>query len=164
MQDYELLYVVQGDEPEEGSTKVVDAVNALLMKQGGKVEKEDNWGRRRLAYEIDKHDHGWYTITRFSLEQSKIAELEKQLRLNSKIIRTVLLKTDELPSDEELARAEEAKLAVPKDKKERISAPTKPAVEKPDTKPAEPKKAETAAEKKERQSKLNESLGEILKD
>lgn len=163
MQDYELLYVVQGDESEEDATKVVDAVNALLMKQGGKVEKEDNWGRRRLAYEIDKQDYGWYTITRFSLEQTKIAELENQLRLNGKLIRTVLLKTEELPSDEELARAEEAKLAVPKDKKDRAGAPAKPAAEKPVAKPG-PKKAETAAEKKERQSRLNESLGEILKD
>lgn len=163
MQDYELLYVVQGDESEEDSTKVVDSVNALLMKLGGKVEKEDTWGRRKLAYEITKQDYGWYVITRFSMDPAKMLDFEKQLRLTNKIIRTVLVRTDELPSDEEIARAEEAKLAVPKDRKERVSAPPKPVAAKPEA-DGKPKKEETAAEKKERQSKLNESLGEILKD
>jgi small subunit ribosomal protein S6 len=158
MQDYELLYVVSGEETEEASTKVTDEVNAALLKMGGKVTNEDTWGRRRLAYEIDKQDHGWYTVTRFSLDGDKTAEFTNQLRLNGKIVRTVLLKAEELPTEEEIARAEEAAAARETRSKERAVKPAPT----PDE-PKEPKKAETAEEKKERQAKLEAQL-ERLKE
>ncbi len=186
MTEYELLYVAGGDETEDASTKVTDAVNSAILKIGGKVLSEDAWGRRRLAYEIDKQDYGWYTVTRFSLEALQTNELMAQLRLNDKIIRTVLLRADELPSDEDRERAEEAAKS-PRDARDtkrpsakadpgaktetqaasEKSAPkstVKPADTKTNEEPEEPKKKETATEKKARQTKLDESLGELLKE
>lgn len=164
MTEYELLYVVAGDESEESSTKVTDQVNAVLLKAGGKVNQEDTWGRKRLAYEIDKQNFGWFVATRFSVETDQTAELQNQLRLNGKLIRTMLVRADELPNAEDAARAEEAVQSSGRDTRKPGGRPEKPAAKPTETEAAEPKKPETAAEKKERQSKLDAKLGEILKE
>lgn len=157
MKEYELLYVVGGDETEETSLQVTDEVNALLMKMGGKVEREDAWGRKRLAYEIAKQNYGWYTVARFSLDAEKVEEFDTQLRLNEKVIRYMLVRADELPTEEEAAKLDSQLQSSSRDARE-VREPRKPAAK------PEPRKPETDEEKAERQSKLDSKLGEILSE
>lgn len=179
MRDYELLYIVAGDKTEAEATAVTDEVNAFLAKQGGKASDEDVQGRKRLAYEIDKQDHGWYIVTRFAIEPAKVGNLQTNLNLNSHVTRAMIVSADELPSDEDKAKVAEASERRDEEREKPRAAAAKP-IAKPETvatkpakiekteeaaeKPAKPKKPETAAEKKERQAKLDEKLGEILKD
>lgn len=189
MKEYELLYIVSGGLSEAEATKVTDDVGNALAKLGGKAQESDDgfWGRRRLAYEIGKDDHGWYVVTRFSIDPAKLDELQKTLNLNGKIIRTVLVNAAEVPTAEEAAKAKEAAEQAESDKKDEAPAKAKAATE--DTVPEEIKKTvkpvssvaerkaspkpeaeETPtaepkqADDKERQAKLDEKLGEILKD
>lgn len=175
MREYELLYVVSGELAEDAATKVTDEINAVLLKAGGTLDDENAWGRRRLAYPIAKQDHGWYTVSRFSIEPSKLADFERALQLHKSIVRTVLVRATEIPTAEEAAKIEEAVSEAEKAKdqppKKRAEAATpKPPVAaaaapaKPKAKPAAKPKPETATEKKERQAKLEEKLGEILKE
>lgn len=103
MKDYELLSIVSGGLAEAEATKVSDDVGNALAKLGGKAEEDTVWGRRRLAYEIGKDDHGWYVITRFSMDPAKVDEFQKALNLNAKVIRTVLVNASEVPTPEEAA-------------------------------------------------------------
>lgn len=181
MKDYELLYIVSGGLSEAEATKVTDDVGNALAKLGGKAQDSEVgfWGRRRLAYEIGQDDHGWYVVTRFSVDPAKLDEFQKTLNLNGKIIRTVLVNAAEVPTAEEAAKAEQAAEQAESDKQEDAPAKAKPVAEetvpeemKKTVKQASPKpKSEEAptegakpADDKERQAKLDEKLGEILKD
>ncbi|MSU76203.1 30S ribosomal protein S6 [Patescibacteria group bacterium] len=191
MKDYELLSIVSGGLAEAEATKVSDDVGNALAKLGGKAEEDTVWGRRRLAYEIGKDDHGWYVITRFSMDPAKVDEFQKALNLNAKVIRTVLVNASEVPTPEEAAKAKAdaersdsdrgssedapkapAAVAAPTDDTgdvpEEMKKSVKKVVTKPEAKPADeaeaPKQAEPAADDKDRQAQLDEKLGEILND
>lgn len=176
MRDYELLYIINGGKTEDEATKVTDEVNAALQRVGAKVTNEDVWGRKRLAYEVAKQDHGWYVITRISIEAEKTRELDQALRLNRDLLRTMLVSTSELPTKEEAEKTEEIQAQADADKtKASPRSPRKaPATVVPETaatakpakpaKPAEEKKPETADEKKAREAKLAEALDKISKE
>lgn len=108
MKDYELLYIVSGGLTEADATKVTDEVGSALIKLGGKAADENAWGRRDLAYPIGKDSHGWYVVTRFSMDPAQVDEFSKALNLNRQVIRTVLLNASEVPSPEEVKKAQEA--------------------------------------------------------
>lgn len=189
MKDYELLYIISGGLTEADATKASDEVGSALLKLGGKATDENVWGRRKLAYPINKDDHGWYVVTRFSMEPTKLAEFEKALNLNRQVIRTVLVKADEVPSPEEAKKAQEATEQAEKAEAEEragkrpgISAKAAKAtaelpeeLKKSTSKPAaasdasEPESDGTEtpdapADDATRQKQLDEKLGEILKD
>ncbi len=189
MTDYELLYIVSGEKTESDVTAVTDAVNNSLTKIGGKIANENLWGRRRLAYPIAKQEHGWYVVTRFALEGPKVNDWEKTLLIQDGVVRVIIVRADEVPSEEEAARIEESvsssertarsrqarpprrtpsdvpeelvKTAAKPAPKAAASAAEPQAAEKPD---AEPKKAETATEQRERQQKLDKKLDQILSE
>lgn len=173
MREYELLYIVSGDKSESEATAAQDSVTAVLADHKAKTEAEDNWGRRRLAYQIDKQEYGWYKIVRFSVDPAQTPEIQRALNLNDAVVRSLIVGADDLPTDaEKAAQAERAeKYSKSSDDDRAKSAPRKPAP----TAKAEPaiehapaKKKEAPAEPQlseaERKAKLEEKLGEILKD
>ncbi len=192
MKDYELLHIVSGGLTEAEATTVTDEIGDALMKLGGKTADENVWGRRKLAYPIEKDDHGWYVVTRFSMDPAKVDEFSKALNLNRKVIRTVLVKASEVPTPEEAKKAreatEEAEQAEAKERGAAKKAPgvstktprteipetvkkvaPKPVAKKPepaaaDKPEAEGKSSTVPADAAERQQRLDEKLGEILKD
>lgn len=66
----------------------------VIRTSGGSVEKLDVWGRRRLAYEINKKSEGIYAVVDLQAEPAAVAELERQLRLNESILRTKVIRPD----------------------------------------------------------------------
>jgi small subunit ribosomal protein S6 len=72
----------------------LDAFLNVIKTDGGTVEKVDVWGKRRLAYEIDKHDDGIYAVIDVKAEPAAVAELDRQLNLNESVLRTKVLRPD----------------------------------------------------------------------
>jgi small subunit ribosomal protein S6 len=66
----------------------------VIRNSGGSVEKTDVWGRRRLAYEINKKTEGIYAVIDLSAEPAAVAELDRQLRLNESVLRTKVLRPE----------------------------------------------------------------------
>jgi small subunit ribosomal protein S6 len=66
----------------------------VIRKDGGKVDKVDIWGRRRLAYEILKHTEGIYAVVDVTAKPETVSELDRQLSLNESVLRTKVLRTD----------------------------------------------------------------------
>ncbi len=66
----------------------------VVTTAGGVVDKIDVWGRRRLAYEIDKKSEGIYTVIDMTAEPDTVKELDRQLNLNEAILRTKILRPD----------------------------------------------------------------------
>jgi len=72
----------------------LDQFLQVVTTAGGNVEKVDVWGRRRLAYEIDKKSEGIYTIIDLTAEPDTVRELDRQLNLNEAVLRTKIVRPD----------------------------------------------------------------------
>ncbi len=87
MRNYELLIVTQPDLEEAALTDVNTKIESWITEAGGKVEKTDNWGKRRLAYEIDKQREGIYVLFKYTVPPEFTTELERRLRFLEPVIR-----------------------------------------------------------------------------
>jgi small subunit ribosomal protein S6 len=73
----------------------LDAFLSVVKNDGGTVEKVDVWGRRRMAYEINKHVEGIYAVVDLKANPAAVQELDRQLNLNESVLRTKVLRPDE---------------------------------------------------------------------
>ena len=94
MRDYELAIIVEPNLATEGVTEVVDKVSRYVKAVDGEVASVDVWGRRTLAYSINRHREGTYVLLHAKMSPSSIAELERNLKLSEEIIRYLLVKTE----------------------------------------------------------------------
>lgn len=91
MKNYEALFVLRPGQ-EESIKKVTASITDSIKKNKGKILKEDNWGKRTLAYPIKKHRDGVYYKLNFSIESLSIETLNRTYKLNSGILRTLIIK------------------------------------------------------------------------
>lgn len=93
MRAYELMYIVKPDKDEEEIAAQVDRIGEAIESLGGKVEgviQNEPWGRRRLAYEIENYEDGYYVLCHFSLDKEGLDELERILKLSDNLLRYLL--------------------------------------------------------------------------
>lgn len=95
MTKYELAVVVSAKLEEEDRAKVMDKVKALIERFGGQITNVDDWGKKRLAYEIQKMKEGYYCFIQFDAETSAPAEIESRMRIMDGVIRYLCVKQDE---------------------------------------------------------------------
>ena len=91
MKDYEILYVVKHVE-DQNIESVVNKFNTLIEDNGGKVEKTDRWGKKRLAYEIQDFNEGLYVLVTFSAESACVKELDRVMKITDEILRHMLIR------------------------------------------------------------------------
>ena len=87
MNKYELVYIIDTAVDEEGRKALIERFNGIITDNGGTVDKVDEWGKRRLAYAIDYKTEGYYVLVNFSAEASLPLELERNLKINDKVLR-----------------------------------------------------------------------------
>jgi len=114
---YETIYIVKPDLADDENKALTTRINEVIAKMNGEVRKLEDWGVRKLAYPIDKITRGRYMYLRSDGDAALIAELERRLRLDDRVIRyqTVKLEKDTVTAApakpveaEETAPAEEA--------------------------------------------------------
>ena len=152
---YELMVILDPEIDERTVAPSLDKFLNVIRNDGGTIDNIDIWGRRRLAYEINKKTEGIYAVVNFTANSSATNELDRQLGLSEAVMRTKVLRAEEgiaqvaaakAAADEKAARkaaATPAKTEAPAEAK----ADAKPAAEKADKaeKPA-PKAAAKAAD------------------
>jgi small subunit ribosomal protein S6 len=94
---YELIYIVDPRVSDEDESAIGEDVKSLLTAKGGNIVREEKWGRRKLAYEIDKLKEGKYTLLYLAGEPQElnIQEVEFRMRQNDNILRYITVRTDE---------------------------------------------------------------------
>jgi small subunit ribosomal protein S6 len=92
MRQYELMIILDPDLEERTISPSLDKFLSVIAKDGGTVDKVDLWGKRRLAYDINKKPEGIYAVVNFTAESATAKELDRQLGLNESILRTKLLR------------------------------------------------------------------------
>jgi small subunit ribosomal protein S6 len=92
---YEVMVILDPDLEERTVAPSLDQyLNNVVRKDGGTVEKVDVWGRRRLAYEIQKNAEGIYAVIELQAEPATVKELDRQLSLNESVLRTKVIRPD----------------------------------------------------------------------
>jgi len=95
MRRYEMMIILDPALDERTVAPSLDQFLKVVTVAGGSVDKVDVWGRRRLAYEIDKKSEGIYTVVDLVAEPDTVKELDRQLNLNEAVMRTKILRPDQ---------------------------------------------------------------------
>ena len=94
MRHYEIMVILDASLEERTVAPSLDTYLNVIRTAGGSVEKLDVWGRRRLAYEIEKKSEGIYAIIDLQSTPDAVAELDRQLRLNESVLRTKVIRPE----------------------------------------------------------------------
>lgn len=94
MRHYEVMVILDPSLDERTVGPSLDNMLNVVKTEGGKVDKVDIWGRRRLAYEIRKQAEGIYAVVDLTATPATVSELDRQLGLNESVLRTKVLRHD----------------------------------------------------------------------
>ena len=94
MNKYELAVVVSAKLEDEDRAAVIERVKDLVTRFGGTITEVDEWGKRRLAYEIQKMREGFYYFVRFEADAKCPAEIESRIRIMDNVIRYLCVRQD----------------------------------------------------------------------
>jgi small subunit ribosomal protein S6 len=92
---YELVYIVSPEATEEQVAAVHEQIEQTVQKMDGTIDKTDNWGRRKLAYEIGHHKEGVYVLEVIFGSGELMRELERRLKVMDEVIRQLIVRVDE---------------------------------------------------------------------
>jgi len=93
MRRYESVWVVNGDLPDEEAKATIDKFTRIITAQGGTLVGVDEWGRRKLAYKIQGTMRGYYVLADFAGQPALVKELERNYRIDDRVIRYLTIKT-----------------------------------------------------------------------
>ena len=94
MRAYEVMVILEPSLEERTIEPSLDKYLNVIRKDGGTVDNVDVWGRRRLAYEINKNPEGIYAVLQVAAEPATIKEFDRQLNLNESVLRTKVIRPD----------------------------------------------------------------------
>lgn len=94
MRKYEAVFILVPDLEEEVRNNIIERFKGII-EQNGTVEKVDEWGARRLAYEIKHYTEGYYVVINFQAESSVVNELERISKITEQVIRHMIVKENE---------------------------------------------------------------------
>jgi small subunit ribosomal protein S6 len=127
MRIYEELFIVKPDAPEEEVNAFVETLRTQLTTAGATVDKVDLWGKRRLAYRVDKYREGSYVLFQFTAAPDAVKELERRLRVSDVVLKFLTVRIDETLKRLEKRKKERDKRAA----KRASQAPAGPAPAQP---------------------------------
>lgn len=151
--NYEILYIIPAKYSDTETEEINKKIPLILEKAGASIVKIDNWGKKKLAYQIKHFRYGYYTLIVFSAPAEALQEITRKLNLNQEIIMFQIVKEIEWncpkPSDDKKEEVKKEKPAEDDKKEEKVA-------EKPKEKKKEKKKASI--------DDLDKKLDELLND
>src|SRR6056297_653635 len=146
-QHYELLYIIPNNFTEEEAGQIQEKIKEQITQKGGEFSREENWGKKKLAYPIKNFNHGYYNLVEFDSYTEDMEKISQFLKLLDEVLRFQVVKKNKETKKVELEKGEEAMVAVEKkDSKE-------------DKKKAETAKEEEPLDEAEKSSKREEEEG-----
>src|SRR5712691_4668734 len=95
MRHYEIMFIVNPNAAEEEIYKINTQVEGIVTSGGGTVDKIEKMGKRRLAYEVDRHREGYYVLFVITANGDIVKECERRLRVMDAVIKYITVRTDE---------------------------------------------------------------------
>lgn len=156
---YEMLFIIPNNFTEEEAKKIIEDTKKTIEEVDGELTHQEYWGKKKLAYEIKKFNHGYYSLFEFDLDGDKIAQLDRNFKLSKEILRHQIIKIKKRSLEEIEAEKVRQEKATKKDdslhkkednKKEEVKEIEK---EKPEEKPKK-KSSEDKSDLKDLDKKL----------
>jgi len=94
MRIYEVLFIIRPDATEEEIDPLIEMLSSVITGAGGSVDKVDKWGKRRLAYRVQKQREGYYVLIQFQAGPTTVKELERRLRVTDAVIKFLTVRID----------------------------------------------------------------------
>jgi small subunit ribosomal protein S6 len=95
MRIYENLFIVKPDAAEEEIDHLIEQMSKNITTTGGTVDKVDKWGKRRLAYRVEKQREGYYVLLTFTADSQAVREFERRMRVQDSVIKFLTVRIDE---------------------------------------------------------------------
>lgn len=93
---YETVFIARQDLTEKQVKEMTETFSKIITDMGGKIAKTEQWGLRNFAYKINKAKRGHYTLLELDTPSEALIEMERQMRLNEDVVRTLTIKLEEL--------------------------------------------------------------------
>lgn len=163
---YEMMVILMPDMGESKTAEELQEVRELITSLGGEIFDEDLWGNRKLAYSIKKQDNGYYVVLNFTLDTSKVHELEKSLILNPQVIRQLVIRISDAYTLKKLSEYEEqwAKDDLESKEKEDAEQTRKDELKKPVRKVEKPLKKEEKVEEVKEEEKPKKEVKKVKEE
>ncbi|GGP11386.1 30S ribosomal protein S6 [Oceanobacillus neutriphilus] len=94
MRKYETMYIIRPDIEEEAQTALIERFNKILTDNGAEIEKVDEKGKKRLAYEINDYRDGYYVIINFQSDEAAVNEFDRLAKFNDDIVRHMTIRDE----------------------------------------------------------------------
>ncbi|MBA4537649.1 30S ribosomal protein S6 [Bacillus aquiflavi] len=95
MRKYEIMYIIRPNIEDEAKTALVERFDSIITENGGEVIESKDWGKRRLAYEINDFRDGYYRLMKVNATPDAVEEFSRLAKINEDIIRHLVIKEDE---------------------------------------------------------------------
>ena len=92
---YEEMFIVRPDATDEVIDPLLEIITKEVLSKEGTIDKVEKWGKRRLAYKLEKLDHGFYVLVQFSCPPSAVKEIERRLRVQDTVLKYLTVRIDE---------------------------------------------------------------------
>ena len=127
MNQYEVMYVIDAALEDSARIELIDRFSDLVKKNGGEIDRVDEWGKRRLAYAINYKTEGYYVLMYIKAPTDLPKELERNFQINDKVLRSLVIRYEgEVP-----AKREPLKPYAPREAAAETAAPAEPVAEAP---------------------------------
>jgi small subunit ribosomal protein S6 len=113
LRDYEIVYIVRPDLDEDQLNETVTKVTSLIETLGGRPERTNVWGKRRLAYEVNRLREGYYVLTEFEIEPARVPEMESTLKISDAVFRHLIVRKPERKKSADGQQTEARSMAAP---------------------------------------------------
>ena len=94
MRKYEIVFIIKSLE-DDATNAVIEKFEKLIAANGGTIDKEDRWGKKRLAYEIKKESEGFYVIFYVTCEPACVDECDRVMKITEEILKHMIVRSDE---------------------------------------------------------------------
>jgi small subunit ribosomal protein S6 len=139
------MYILSPEVEEEDLEAVVSRIGQIIADGGGQVLHLESWGRKRLAYPIQRFREGHYVLTYLRLDPGAVSQLRARLALTEEVIRYLFLRSEEVPPEVAAAASREEPASVEQPQAEPVSESAEEPVEEPaEAEPAQGEEAESS--------------------
>ena len=99
MSKYEVMYIINAGVEDDKRAALIESLNGIITREGGKVVNVNEWGMRDFAYRIDDMTKGYYVVVNFEADNAGVKEFDRLMRINASVVR-FLITRDEAPVQE----------------------------------------------------------------
>ena len=149
MNQYEVMYVIDAALEDNARAELIARFSELVKKNGGEIDRVDEWGKRRLAYAINYKTEGYYVLMYIKAPTDLPKELERNFQINDKVLRSIVIRYEgEVPAKREPLKPYAPREAAPAEQAAEAAAPVEPVAAEPvvETPAVDDEKPESEAE------------------